>query len=103
MEDVSRPLRERLVAFENVDGDFARGRALRKAVPRRTLAQLVPSTRDPVEILVEQNRKRAPDLVPVPRYRGGAGSVAVRTAPRPATATTRATSALRHAHPLTRV
>ena len=65
MEDVSRPLRERLVAFENVDGDIARGRALRKAVPRRALAQLVPSTRDPVEILVEQNRKRAPDLVPL--------------------------------------
>jgi uncharacterized protein (DUF2252 family) len=65
MEDVSRPLRERLVAYENVEDDVARGRALRKVVPRRTLAQLVPSNRDPVEILVEQNRTRAPDLVPL--------------------------------------
>ena len=65
MEDIARPLRERMVAFENVDDDRARGRALRKAVPRGALAQLVPSTRDPVEILVEQNRKRAPDLVPL--------------------------------------
>lgn len=65
MEDISRPLRERAVAFENVDDDAARGRALRKVAPRSTLAQLVPSTRDPVEILVEQNRKRAPDLVPL--------------------------------------
>jgi hypothetical protein len=65
MEDIARPLRERLVAFENVDDDRARGRALRKAVPRSALAQLVPSTRDPVEILVEQNRRRAPDLVPL--------------------------------------
>ena len=65
MEDISRPLRERAIAFENVDDDAARGRALRKTTPRRTLAQLVPSTRDPVEILVEQNQTRAPDLVPL--------------------------------------
>ncbi len=65
MEDISRPLRERMVAFENVDDDLARGRDLRKVAPRRTLAQLVPSTRDPVEILVEQNQNRAPDLVPL--------------------------------------
>lgn len=65
MEDITRPLRERVVAFENVEDDLARGRALRKVTPRRTLAQLVPSTRDPVEILVQQNQKRAPDLVPL--------------------------------------
>lgn len=66
MEDVtSRPLRERVIAVENTDDDIARGRAQRKVVPRRDLAQLVPSTRDPVEILVEQNRNRLPDLVPL--------------------------------------
>lgn len=65
MEDVSRPLRDRVIAVENADEDVARGRERRKAVPRRTLAQLVPSTRDPVEILVEQNRNRLPDLVPL--------------------------------------
>lgn len=65
MEDVSRPLRERLVAVESVEEDLARGREMRKVVPRRTLAQFVPSTRDAVEILEEQNRRRAPDLVPL--------------------------------------
>ena len=65
MSDVSRPLRERLIPFENVDNDIARGRARRKVVPRRALAHLVPTTRDPVEILVEQNRNRMPELVPL--------------------------------------
>jgi uncharacterized protein (DUF2252 family) len=65
MEDVSRPLRERVIAVGNAEDDTARGRAYRKVVPRRTLAELVPSTRDPVEILVEQNRRRAADLVPL--------------------------------------
>ena len=58
-------LRERVLAFENVGADIARGRAMRKISPRRALAQLVPSTRNPVEILVEQNRNRQPDLVPL--------------------------------------
>lgn len=65
MEDISRPLRERIIAVENLNDDLVRGREFRKAVPRRTLAQLVPSTRDPVEILVEQNQTRLPDLVPL--------------------------------------
>ena len=65
MNNVERPLRERVIAFENVDEDMARGRALRKATPRRALAQLVPSSRNPVEILVEQNANRLPDLVPL--------------------------------------
>lgn len=65
MANVERPLRERVVAFENVDADVARGRAMRKIAPRRALAQLVPSTRNPVEILVEQNRNRLADLVPL--------------------------------------
>lgn len=66
MDDVtSRPLRERVLNVENTEDDLARGRAQRKIVPRRTLAQLVPSTRDPVEILVEQNRNRLPGLVPL--------------------------------------
>lgn len=64
-DNVERPLRERVIAFENVDDDTARGRALRKITPRRNLAQLVPSTRNPVEILVEQNVNRLPDLVPL--------------------------------------
>ena len=38
---------------------------MRKIAPRRALAQLVPSTRNPVEILVEQNRDRLTDLVPL--------------------------------------
>ncbi len=65
MEDISRPLRERVIKFENVDEDTARGRALRKITPRSRLAHLVPSRRDPVEILVEQNQARASDLVPL--------------------------------------
>ncbi len=65
MVNVERPLRERVIAFENVDEDLARGRALRRIAPRSTLAQLVPSTRNPVEILVEQNRNRLADLVPL--------------------------------------
>jgi uncharacterized protein (DUF2252 family) len=65
MTDVSRPLRERVIPFENIDEDLARGRARRKVVPRRALAQLVPTTRDPVEILIEQNRTRQQDLVPL--------------------------------------
>ena len=65
MANVERPLRERLIALEDVAADAARGRSSRKAVPRRSLAELVPSRRDPVEILVEQNRTRLPDLVPL--------------------------------------
>ncbi|MGB8387149.1 DUF2252 domain-containing protein [Mycobacterium sp.] len=65
MVDVSRPLRERLIAFEDVDADLARGRAQRAAAPRRRLAELVPSDRSATEILVEQNRDRLPDLVPL--------------------------------------
>ncbi len=65
MADISRPLRERVIPFENVQNDMARGRARRKVVPRRALAQLVPTTRDPVEILIEQNRNRLPELVPL--------------------------------------
>ena len=65
MTDVSRPLRERMIPVEDIDTDMARGRARRKVVPRRALAHLVPTTRDPVEILMEQNRNREQDLVPL--------------------------------------
>jgi len=61
----SRPLRERVIDVEVVEKDVARGRALRKTVPRRTLAELVPSRRSATEILVEQNRNRLPELVPL--------------------------------------
>lgn len=60
-----RPLRERLIEIEDVARDVARGRALRKAAPRRALAELVPSPRSATEILVEQNRRRIPELVPL--------------------------------------
>ncbi|OBG58954.1 DUF2252 domain-containing protein [Mycobacterium sp. E3339] len=58
-------LRERLIDLEDPDRDVARGRALRKTVPRRTLAQLTPSDRLATEILVAQNTGRLGDLVPL--------------------------------------
>ncbi|CPR02709.1 hypothetical protein BN971_00224 [Mycobacterium bohemicum DSM 44277] len=65
MPGVSRPLRERLIDFEDVEKDRARGRAQRDVAPRRSLARLVPSSRGATEILVEQNRDRVPELVPL--------------------------------------
>jgi len=50
-----RVLRDRLIELEVPGADQARGRALRKTAPRRTLAQLTPSTRTATEILVDQN------------------------------------------------
>ncbi len=38
---------------------------MRKIAPRRAMAQLVTSTLNPVEILVEQNRHRLTDLAPL--------------------------------------
>ena len=60
-----RVLRERLIDLEVPDQDVARGRALRKTVPRRTLAQLTPSDRTATEILVAQNAGRLRELVPL--------------------------------------
>ncbi|OBG52194.1 MULTISPECIES: DUF2252 domain-containing protein [unclassified Mycobacterium] len=60
-----RVLRERLIDLEEPSRDTARGRALRKEVPRRALAQLTPSDRSATEILVAQNAGRLPDLVPL--------------------------------------
>ncbi|KKC05197.1 DUF2252 domain-containing protein [Mycobacterium nebraskense] len=60
-----RVLRERLIDLEVPDEDVARGRALRKSVPRRTLAQLTPSEKSATEILVAQNAGRLHDLVPL--------------------------------------
>lgn len=65
MAEVTRPLRERLVVLEDDDAAAARGRAQRKTAPRGSLAQLVPSSRSATEILVEQNRDRVQDLVPL--------------------------------------
>lgn len=42
-----------------------RGRRLRKSLPREAHAHLILPARDPVGILVEQNKSRLPDLVPV--------------------------------------
>jgi uncharacterized protein (DUF2252 family) len=61
----TRPLRERVIDVEVVADDVARGRALRKTVSRRALAELVPCGRSATEILVEQNRNRLPGLVPL--------------------------------------
>jgi uncharacterized protein (DUF2252 family) len=95
MTNVERPLRERVFAVESRATDVARGRALRKVAPRRTLAQLVPSRRDPVEILIEQNHNRLPDLIPLrfarmltdpfSFYRGAAALMAADLADGPST------------------
>lgn len=62
---MQRVLRDRLIELEVPSADVARGRALRKAVPRRSLAQLTPSPRTATEILVAQNAGRLSELVPL--------------------------------------
>lgn len=94
MVDVSRPLRERLINLEDDDTAAARGRAHRKLVPRSSLAELVPAPRSATEILVEQNRNRVADLVPLrfarmltdpfSFYRGSAAVMAADLAASPA-------------------
>ncbi len=60
-----RMLRDRLIDLEVPGQDVARGRALRKTAPRRSLAQLTPVTRSATEILVAQNAGRLTELVPL--------------------------------------
>lgn len=60
-----RVLRERLIDLEEPDEDVARGRALRKAVPRRALAQLTSAGRTATDILTAQNQGRLRELVPL--------------------------------------
>src|ERR1700739_2580249 len=60
-----RVLRDRLIELEVPSEDVARGRALRKTAPRRSLAQLTPSARTATDILVEQNADRLRELVPL--------------------------------------
>src|SRR6201985_3224555 len=60
-----RALRDRLIDLEVPGEDVARGQALRKTVPRRSLAQLTPSPRSATEILVAQNAGRLSELVPL--------------------------------------
>lgn len=60
-----RTLRDRLIELENPATDLDRGRALRKRTPRRSLARLTPSPRAAVEILLDQNETRLPELVPL--------------------------------------
>jgi uncharacterized protein (DUF2252 family) len=62
---VERTLRERVIDLEVPREDVARGRALRKTVPRRALAELGRSPRTAVEILVAQNADRLSELVPL--------------------------------------
>jgi uncharacterized protein (DUF2252 family) len=90
-----RVLRERLIDLEVPSEDAARGRALRKTVPRRALAQLTPSGRTATEILVEQNAGRLRELVPLrfarmltdpfSFYRGSAAVMAADLAASPST------------------
>lgn len=51
--------------YESPEQSQERGRNERKSVPRSRLAELTPSPRDPVEVLIEQNAPRVPDLVPL--------------------------------------
>src|ERR1700753_913498 len=90
-----RVLHERLIDLEVPSEDVARGRALRKSVPRRALAQLTPSSRTATEILVAQNASRLPELVPLrisrmpahpfSFYRGSAAVMAADLAASPST------------------
>jgi hypothetical protein len=63
--EVHRPLRERLIDLEDAGESTARGRAHRKVAPRRSLAELVGSSRSATEILVGQSGDRLADLVPL--------------------------------------
>ncbi|MDT5350719.1 MAG: hypothetical protein QOH91_4006 [Mycobacterium sp.] len=88
-----RVLRERLIDLEVPSQDEARGRALRKTVPRRSLAQLTPSPRSATEILIAQNADRLTGLVslrfarmladPFSFYRGSAAVMAADLAASP--------------------
>ena len=88
-----RVLRDRLIDLEVPDEDVTRGRALRKTVPRRALAQLTPSLRTATEILVAQNEGRLGELVPLrfarmltdpfSFYRGSAAVMAADLAAKP--------------------
>ena len=60
-----RVLRDRLIELEVPSDDVARGRAMRKASPRRALAHLNPSARSAAEILTAQNADRLRELVPL--------------------------------------
>jgi uncharacterized protein (DUF2252 family) len=90
-----RVLRERLIDLEVPGQDVARGRALRKTVPRRSLAQLNLAPRSATEILVAQNAGRLPQLVPLrfarmladpfSFYRGSAAVMAADLAASPST------------------
>src|SRR6201995_3166028 len=90
-----RVLRDRLIELEVPSEDVARGRALRKTAPRRSLAQLTPSARTATEILVEQSADRLRELVPLrfarmltdpfSFYRGSAAVMAAALAASPST------------------
>ena len=78
----------------------AKGRQARNVVPRARHGEWAPSPdrRDPVELLIEQNARREPDLVPVRHgrmmvspftfYRGAARIMAADLAPEPRTGLT---------------
>ncbi|HEY9289686.1 MAG TPA: DUF2252 domain-containing protein, partial [Microlunatus sp.] len=52
-------------AYERTADARERGRQHRKDVPRRRLGEFQQSARDGVDILIEQNSSRLPDLVPL--------------------------------------
>jgi hypothetical protein len=59
-----------VVPHPSVDERRARGRSVRKELPRRDLGDFVPAPdRDPVAILTGQESRRVPDLVPLRRER----------------------------------
>ena len=62
---LTRSLRERVVDLEVPAVDVARGRALRKTAPRKSLAELVGAPASATEIIVSQNAYRLPELVPL--------------------------------------
>lgn len=86
-------LRDREIVLEDPDTDRQRGRAQRKATPRKALAELVAADRSATEILVDQNASRVPELVglrfarmlvdPAHFYRGAAAVMAADLAASP--------------------
>lgn len=65
MPDSYLALRDQAIDLEDPAADVRRGREIRRTTPRRALAQLIAAPRGCVEILVEQNTTRVPELVPL--------------------------------------
>ena len=70
---MSTSTQERSALITQVDDPVEAGRTRRQEVPRRTIAEWepAPDRPDPVAMLVEQDRMRAADLVPIRHARMG--------------------------------